>query len=295
MKILVTGITGFLGGYLFENLARLLPGSQVWGAHRSGSFASPQALKVALDDAAAVKQLYRDHQFDAVVHMAASAHVKENALYGYFNNVNSGSYLIEGALASGVKRFLFASSCVVYGNQYSVTAANKAAQNPLEWYSYSKVVTENMLAHYAGQMESVILRVPSVSGQGRRNPVLFTDMIESLRDTGKIVVWGNGLARRQFLDVADFGRMVAHALTMPLAENPLTLPLVGREVVTILELAEMLVKLWGSGSVELLLEKPASPDKWVEPGFTERYFPFETTPLRTSMAEVVDSYKKVML
>src|SRR5207302_6915208 len=130
MRILVTGGAGFIGSHLTEKL--LAAGHEVAILDDFNDFYDPtikhaniagfskdvRVHQVDLRDSAAVESVFRQENFEAVAHLAARAGVRPSIaqpqLY-YETNVNGTLHLLEAARASGVERFIFASSSSVYG------------------------------------------------------------------------------------------------------------------------------------------------------------------------------------
>src|SRR5256886_10674914 len=130
MRILVTGGAGFIGSHLVEKLLR--DGHDVVILDDFNDFYDPEIKReniapvsrevaihqIDLRDNAAVRSLFRSEKFDAIAHLAARAGVRPSIqqpqLY-YDTNVIGTLHLLEAARASGVERFIFASSSSVYG------------------------------------------------------------------------------------------------------------------------------------------------------------------------------------
>lgn len=134
MKILVTGAAGFIGSNLCEYL--LSKGHEVVGLDNFNDYYSPKIKefniegfkdnpnfklsKVDITDSPALKKVFEDHKFDAVVHLAAWAGVtyslKAPRIYAEVNYVGT-SNLAEMSVEYGVNSFIFASTSSVYGNE----------------------------------------------------------------------------------------------------------------------------------------------------------------------------------
>src|SRR5579871_1449407 len=121
MSILVTGVAGFIGSHCAKHLVH--SGYPVVGIDnlstgreesvRWGSFVQGDIGNVKL-----VRQILRGFDVRTVLHLAALAHVGESiaAPETYFqNNVCATHALLQAMLAEGVRQFVFASSCSVYG------------------------------------------------------------------------------------------------------------------------------------------------------------------------------------
>jgi len=172
MAILITGGAGFIGrhtaklasgaGYdvvVLDNLSTGRSDDPRWGAFVEGDIA----------DTMLVRRLIRQHSITAVMHLAASAHVGDSmARPGsyYANNVCGTASLLEATIAEGIRKFVFASSCSVYGNAASLAAHEDEPVTPMSPYGESKLVTERALGWYeqAHGLKWVALRYFNVAG-----------------------------------------------------------------------------------------------------------------------------------
>src|SRR5439155_16839580 len=88
---------------------------------------------------------------EAIVHFAASALVGESMANPgrYFrNNVANGLKLLDAAVAAGVKKFIFSSTCAVYGVPSRMPMTEELAPHPVNPYGESKLMFEKMLQWY---------------------------------------------------------------------------------------------------------------------------------------------------
>ena len=111
----------------------------------------------------------RDAKAAAVLHFAANALVGEsmtNPAKYFRNNVCNGLNLLEAALAAGVKKFVFSSTCATYGPPERVPMTEDLPQRPINPYGESKLMFERML-YWFGQihgLEYVALRYFNAAG-----------------------------------------------------------------------------------------------------------------------------------
>jgi len=120
-------------------------------------------------DEALVEQVCRDHAVDAIVHFAAYKNVGESmqAPAKYFhNNVDATVHLLEAARRAGVDRFVFSSSCSVYGTPAHVPVDESQPIAPESVYAETKAMVERVL-HWYGEvagLRSVSLRYFNAAG-----------------------------------------------------------------------------------------------------------------------------------
>ncbi|GBD25939.1 UDP-N-acetylglucosamine 4-epimerase [bacterium HR30] len=159
--------------------------------------------------------------FDAVVHLAALSNDPLGALDpGLTASINLESTVRLALLAreAGVKRFLFASSCSVYGSAGSAWVDESSAAKPLTAYAHSKWAAErHLLELKANGFAPVILRLATVYGF---SPSLRLDLVANNLTawavaTGEVRLQSNGRAWRPLVHVRDVARAIAAALAAP--------------------------------------------------------------------------------
>jgi UDP-glucose 4-epimerase len=116
-----------------------------------------------------VRTLVKKHAISAIIHFAGSIVVPESVadpLGYYHNNTCKSRLLIETAVATGVKHFIFSSTAAVYGNPKEIPVSEEAELKPVSPYGTSKLMTELMLADTARahDFRYVALRYFNVAG-----------------------------------------------------------------------------------------------------------------------------------
>ncbi|MEM5471466.1 UDP-glucose 4-epimerase GalE [Hoeflea sp. AS60] len=174
MTVLVTGGAGYIGSHMVWAL--LDAGEQVVVVDRlSTGFdwaVAPEAKLIRADvsDTAAIVDIIRSHDIEAIVHFAGSISVPESMadpLAYYQNNTANSLALIRTAVATGVKKFVFSSTAAVYGSPEGDHAiAETTPTVPQSPYGVSKLMTETMLADAAAahDFRYAALRYFNVSG-----------------------------------------------------------------------------------------------------------------------------------
>jgi UDP-glucose-4-epimerase GalE len=107
-------------------------------------------ITVAIHDRDAVHRLLVDHRADAVMHFAAWLAVGESVrkpLEYYQNNVAGTLGVLEAMRDANVKRFIFSSTCAVYGEPDTVPIVETLAQRPINAYGETKLTIERALPH----------------------------------------------------------------------------------------------------------------------------------------------------
>ena len=150
--VLVTGGAGYIGGaavrLLLQKNYRVTVLDNLSRGHRASLPQGVPLVVADLSDPAHLSQLFAANQFDAVMHFAAFAEVAESmqdpAKY-FRNNTSATLTLIEACLAHRVQKFVFSSSCAVFGVPDSTPIAESAPKRPANPYGQSKLQTEIML------------------------------------------------------------------------------------------------------------------------------------------------------
>jgi UDP-glucose-4-epimerase GalE len=126
-------------------------------------------VKAAIQDRAAVHKLLLEHRADAVMHFAAWLKVGESVekpVEYYQNNVVGTLSVLAAMRDAGVKRFIFSSTCAVYGEPSTTPIVETLATNPINSYGESKLTIERALPHLerAHGMKWIALRYFNAAG-----------------------------------------------------------------------------------------------------------------------------------
>lgn len=155
-SVLVTGGAGYIGSHAV--LALLDAGHRVVVYDNLSTgfdwLVDPRATLVRgeIEDDAHVRATLGDHGVQAVMHFAGSIIVPEsvsNPLKYYRNNTVASRAMIESAVVSGVKHFIFSSTAATYGTPAKVPVAETDPTVPINPYGTSKLMTEAMLRDVA--------------------------------------------------------------------------------------------------------------------------------------------------
>ena len=173
MTVLVTGGAGYIGSHM---VLRLLDDGErvvvVDNLSTGFRWAVPPAASLIVGDAGdgdLVRTVMRKHDVSAVIHFAGSIVVPDSVadpLGYYHNNTVKSRALIEAAVASQVKHFIFSSTAAVYGNPKENPVSEDADLQPVSPYGWSKLMTEVMLRDtaHAHDLKYTALRYFNVAG-----------------------------------------------------------------------------------------------------------------------------------
>ncbi len=207
---LVTGASGFFGGVLKKRLLR--EGHTVVNIDLESdpdleqdphAYPGLTSIQGDLRNPETVAGLFRGQPFDAVFHCAAQlAHGKLDEQLLWTSNVDATRILAEAAIDAGVRPFVFLSSNCLWASDLGHPVEEERDQpNPVELYGRSKLEGEHVLASFAGQLDAVILRCPTIMDSGRLG--LLAILYEFIDDGKAVWVVGPGDNRYQFLYADD--------------------------------------------------------------------------------------------
>ncbi|KVK74787.1 epimerase [Burkholderia cepacia] len=210
-RAFVTGLTGFTGRYMAERLQSA--GYEVWGTVAPGAarpddpaFAHCTLLPVDLLDAQALRAAAADARPDAVVHLAARAHVaQDEPSQTYAVNI-VGTRNLLAALAGLDRRpsaVLLASSANIYGNSTAGVLDETVAPAPANDYAVSKLAMEYAAKLWADRLPIVIARPFNYTGVGQSDAYLLPKLVAHYARNAPRISLGNLDVSRDFSDVRD--------------------------------------------------------------------------------------------
>ena len=171
-KILVTGGAGYIGSHTVKKLGEAGHDIVVYDNLSTGSADAVlygEVISGELNNLESLAQVFAQHQFDAVLHFAASISVPESLiepLAYYYNNTCNVVNLLQSCKRFGVKQLVFSSTAAVYGEIQEVPVRETCPTVPINPYGRSKLMSETIIRDYAqaSDLKYVILRYFNVAG-----------------------------------------------------------------------------------------------------------------------------------
>jgi UDP-glucose 4-epimerase len=155
MNVFVTGGAGYIGSICVEELLNAGHAVTVYDnlseGHGSAVDRRARFVEGCLSDRSRLEQALREAGADAVMHFAAHALVGESMTNPgkYFrNNVAWGLNLLDAAVATRVRKFVFSSTCATYGPPDRIPMTEDLPQKPINPYGESKLMFERILQWY---------------------------------------------------------------------------------------------------------------------------------------------------
>jgi UDP-glucuronate 4-epimerase len=231
-RLLITGGAGFIGSHLVDRL--LEEGrSQVVVIDNFNDFYNPaiKRANVALHlqhpayrlveadicNYDALKAIFAEEHFDAVIHLAARAGVRSSVAEPHAyqqTNVAGTLNLLELAQRNGIQRFIFGSSSSVYGPAAQPPFKEDAPLAPISPYAATKAAGE-LLAHTYSHlygMKVVCLRFFTVYGARQRPDLAIHKFARLIVGRRPLPVYGDGSSERDYTYIDDIIQGVMAAL-----------------------------------------------------------------------------------
>ncbi len=232
MKILITGNLGYVGPGVVARLRESYPSAELVGFD-TGFFAHCLTNSPVLPETKLNQQIFGDvrnfhpdllNGVDAIVYLAA---ISNDPMGNRFEeltldiNWKSAVAMAKAGKAKGVKSFVFASSCSVYGEADDFAKVETDRLNPLTAYARSKIAAEQDLKKLAGKNFTVTcLRFATACGFSHRLrlDLVVNDFVAGAVTSKRIDILSDGTPWRPLINVLDMARAIDWAVVRE-AEN----------------------------------------------------------------------------
>jgi nucleoside-diphosphate-sugar epimerase len=275
MNILITGNMGYVGPVLTRRLRDSYPAADLIGLDM-GFFGNCVSSPGILPECRLSRQYFADVRnfpgellsgIDAVVYLAALSndplgHAFEQPTFDI--NYRACIRAAQNAKKAGVRSFVFASSCSVYGHAEDGPRTEASAVNPLTAYAKSKIWAERDLASLADRNFKVTcLRFATACGMSDRLrlDLVLNDFVAGALASKKITILSDGTPWRPLIHVKDMARAIDWAIQRDPSEAGLFLIVnVGSDQwnYQVKDLADAVAQV--IPGVEISINKDAQPD-----------------------------------
>ncbi len=226
MRILITGNMGYIGPVLVKELRSTFPNLELIGFD-TGYFGHCLTNPDLLPESKLDTQYFGDlrnfpysllSDVDAVIHLAS---ISNDPMGKQFEkatssiNYKAGAKLAKKSIEYGVKRFIFASSCSMYGKANNDQKKETDEIKPLTSYARSKVLLENYLSELNLNKSIVTsLRFSTACGMSDRLrlDLVLNDFVACAISSKEITVLSDGKPWRPLIDVKDMSRAIIWSL-----------------------------------------------------------------------------------
>lgn len=276
MKILVTGNMGYIGPSVIDQLRTSYPDAALIGLD-IGYFGNCITSTDVLPECRVDSQHFADirrfpeealNGVEAIVHLAG---ISNDPIGNRFEevtldiNYRASINLAKKAKKAGVKSFVFASSCSMYGSAEDSARTEQSQLNPLTAYAKSKVFTERDLEPLAGKGFNVTsLRFSTACGWSARLrlDLVLNDFVAGAVASKRITILSDGTPWRPLINVKDMARAIDWAITRESSNGGEFLAVnVGSDEwnYQVKDLAEAVARI--IPGVDVSINKDAQPDK----------------------------------
>jgi len=274
MRILIIGNLGYIGPMVAKHFRRNWPTSYLAG-YDIGYFVQNYTTNGIVGDTLLNQQFYGDVRnfdtdilkgFDAVIYLAA---ISNDPMGNAFEkptmdiNCDAAINIAKQAKEYGVKSFVFASSCSVYGFADENARTETSEVNPLTAYAKSKVFAEQGLQPLAADdFKITCLRFATACGYSDRLrlDLVLNDFVASAISSKKITILSDGTPWRPLIHVKDMARAMDWAVQRNEGENFVVVNAGSKAWnYQVKDLAAAVQKIFGD--VEVDINTNAAPDK----------------------------------
>lgn len=239
MKILVTGIAGFIGSNLAKRL--IAENYEVIGIDNLNDYYSVQLKKdrlkyllknqvknyeVDLENSKEVNRIFEEEMPNVVINLAAQAGVRyslENPHVYIKSNINGFTNILEACRNYNVKNLIYASSSSVYGaNTTKPFSTSDNIDHPLSLYAATKKSNELMAHTYSHlyNLPTTGLRFFTVYGPWGRPDMALFKFTKAIVDNDYIDVYNHGNMLRDFTYIDDIVESITRLVEKPAQPNP---------------------------------------------------------------------------
>ncbi len=256
-NILVTGGAGFIGSHVAEALVErghaVVVLDDLSGGFTENLIEGTKFVHGSINDADLVNKLFEQSQFEYVYHLAAYAaeglsHFIKR--FNYNNNLIGSINLINAAINTGVKCFVFTSSIAVYGTSPELPMTEETRPHPEDPYGIAKLAVEQELRVCKEMfgLDYIVFRPHNVYGERQNIGDKYRNVVgifmNQILQNKPMTVFGDGAQNRAFSYIGDVAPIIAESIDTPAAYNQV-FNIGADQPYTVNELAEAIAQAMG--------------------------------------------------
>lgn len=251
MNVLITGVNGFVGGYLFSRLKSF--DHKIYGLGRESYSVHPLDGYYPVD---ITKKFELFREFDVVIHLAAlnrttvGADIDSRIFHQV--NVEGTKNLIHSCRYS---RFIYISTAAIYAREHKIITEESPIA-PVGNYAKTKYEAELLCERLIPPDKLVVLRPVNISGAGQKKIAAVPLFFERARNHETLELFVSPNKIIQLLDVTDFAKAIIQCLGL---SGGGIFNLAPEDSMTMLQLVNKILKLCGSKSSLIIREEKEEP------------------------------------
>lgn len=265
-NILITGINGFVGSALLNNLSKEYNIIGIGRKNFDFDYTYVYCDLIDSNNLESAIDTLKQYKIDIIIHAASKMASNEN--------VNDINILLENIKLSenvatltkelGVDYFINLSSSSVYPNidgEYSEESKICPATNSDCFYGLSKFNAENILTFQVGSILNNLLhlRISMIYGDGMNENHIIAVFKNDIIKKNKLILFGEGERLINLIDINSLCEYVKYFI-----ENPLSgIVNISKECISLNELAKTLVKEFGNNKTDILIQKKGNKNKFI--------------------------------
>ncbi len=282
-KVLVIGGSGFMGSHTADELSKKGYAVTIYDRYQSPWLGKNQQMIIGdFEDTSNLESAMKD--VSIVYNFAGLADIAESRKYPFKTietNVMGLTKVLEIAVKSSVKRFVFASTMYVYSSHGSFYRASKQA---------AEIIIEAYAAEF--DIEYTFLRYGSLYGPRAQNWNGIRRFAFQIINEGKLDYNGNGLEMREYIHVQDAARLSVEVLDSKFANNAITIT--GQQLIRVDDLISILFEIAGKERNVNYLGKNNISDHYgntpyrYTPKFAKKIVPLEFVDLGQGLLDIIE-------
>ena len=306
-KVLVTGGAGFIGSHIIDELIKLnqevIALDDLSGGFQENINEKAEFIHGSVNDKELLKRIFKENNISYVFHTAAYAAEGLSHFirrFNYENNLLGSINLINEAIKSKIKCFVFTSSMAVYGTN-QLPMVESATPQPEDPYGIAKFAVEQDLqaAKDLFDLNFIIFRPHNVYGEKQHIGDKYRNVIgifmNQVMQNKPITIFGDGEQRRAFSYIGGTAPIIAKSIFKKEAYNQI-FNIGSDENHTIKEVAQMVCEEFDlpPTTPENVETRYEVKDAYTSHDKLRKYFgDYEDIPLKEGIKKMADWAKKV--